>query len=194
VYVEILGGAGEAVADLKQLFSLAEKFGYAEWIEFDASIVRGLAYYTGIVFEGFDREGKLRAICGGGRYDQLLSTFGGDDLPACGFGFGDAVIVELLKDRGLLPELSLHIVNIVCALDVDLQGAAARVASILREQSQTVDLVLESKPLKWVFKRAARINAHRLILVGNSEWQRGMVVVKILSSGEQYEVKLDELV
>ncbi|XP_050243168.1 histidine--tRNA ligase, chloroplastic/mitochondrial isoform X6 [Quercus robur] len=191
---EILGGAGEAVADLKQLFSLAEKFGYAEWIEFDASIVRGLAYYTGIVFEGFDREGKLRAICGGGRYDQLLSTFGGDDLPACGFGFGDAVIVELLKDRGLLPELSLQIENIVCALDVDLQGAAARVASILREQSQTVDLVLESKPLKWVFKRAARINAHRLILVGNSEWQRGMVVVKILSSGEQYEVKLDELV
>ncbi|KAK7856733.1 histidine--trna ligase [Quercus suber] len=91
---EILGGAGEAVADLKQLFSLAEKFGYAEWIEFDASIVRGLAYYTGIVFEGFDREGKLRAICGGGRYDRLLSTFGGDDLPACGFGFGDAVIVE----------------------------------------------------------------------------------------------------
>ncbi|XP_030926876.1 histidine--tRNA ligase, chloroplastic/mitochondrial [Quercus lobata] len=191
---EILGGAGEAVADLKQLFSLAEKFGYAEWIEFDASIVRGLAYYTGIVFEGFDREGKLRAICGGGRYDRLLSTFGGDDLPACGFGFGDAVIVELLKDRGLLPELSLQIENIVCALDVDLQGAAARVASILREQSQTVDLVLESKPLKWVFKRAARINAHRLILVGNSEWQRGMVVVKILSSGEQYEVKLDELV
>ncbi|KAK4583162.1 hypothetical protein RGQ29_026092 [Quercus rubra] len=191
---EILGGAGEAVADLKQLFSLAEKFGYAEWIEFDASIVRGLAYYTGIVFEGFDREGKLRAICGGGRYDRLLSTFGGDDLPACGFGFGDAVIVELLKDRGLLPELSLQIENIVCALDVDLQGAAARVASILREKSQTVDLVLESKPLKWVFKRAARINAHRLILVGNSEWQRGMVVVKILSSGEQYEVKLEELV
>uniref|UniRef100_A0A2N9ET78 histidine--tRNA ligase n=1 Tax=Fagus sylvatica TaxID=28930 RepID=A0A2N9ET78_FAGSY len=190
---EILGGAGEAVAELKKLFSLAEKFGYSEWIEFDASIVRGLAYYTGIVFEGFDREGKLRAICGGGRYDRLLSTFGGDDLPACGFGFGDAVIVELLKDRGLLPELSLQVENIVCALDVNLQGAAARVASILREKSQSVELVLESKPLKWVFKRAARINAHKLILVGSSEWQRGMVVVKILSSGEQYEVKLDEL-
>ncbi|XVF76435.1 hypothetical protein PTKIN_Ptkin13bG0265800 [Pterospermum kingtungense] len=92
---EILGGAGEAIADLKHLFSLAEKFGYSEWIQFDASVVRGLAYYTGIVFEGFDREGKLRAICGGGRYDRLLSTFGGDDIPACGFGFGDAVIVEV---------------------------------------------------------------------------------------------------
>ncbi|KAM3306002.1 hypothetical protein P3S67_012871 [Capsicum chacoense] len=89
--------------------SLAEKYGYSEWLQFDASIVCGLAYYTGIVFEGitstslshynflqgFDREGKLDAICGGGLYDRLLSTFGGDDLPACGFGFGDAVIVEI---------------------------------------------------------------------------------------------------
>ncbi|KAJ4704958.1 Histidine--trna ligase [Melia azedarach] len=190
---EILGGAGEAVADLKLLFSLAEKFGYSDWIQFDASVVRGLAYYTGIVFECFDRDGKLRAICGGGRYDRLLSTFGGDDIPACGFGFGDAVIVELLKEKGLLPELNLQVENIVCALDQNLQGAAATVATILRGKGQSVDLVLENKPLKWVFKRAARINAQRLILVGTTEWQKGMVGVKILSSGEQYEIKLDEL-
>ncbi|XP_040372790.1 histidine--tRNA ligase, chloroplastic/mitochondrial isoform X3 [Rosa chinensis] len=211
---EILGDSGEAVADLKQLFSLVDKFGYSEWIQFDASIVRGLAYYTGIVFEmkqprntwfhleacqtnysdlGFDRGGKLRAICGGGRYDRLLSTFGGDDIPACGFGFGDAVIIELLKEKGLLPELGLQVENIVCALDPGLQGAAATVATILREKGQSVDLVLESKPLKWVFKRASRINASRLILVGDSEWQKGMVGVKILSTGEQQEIKLDEL-
>ncbi|OWM69690.1 hypothetical protein CDL15_Pgr025539 [Punica granatum] len=190
---EVLGGGGEAISDLKRLFFLAEKFGYSDWIQFDASIVRGLAYYTGIVFEGFDREGKLRAICGGGRYDKLLSTFGGDDIPACGFGFGDAVIVELLKERGLLPELSQQVENIVCALDQDLQGAAASVATKLREKGQTVDLVLEGKPLKWVFKRAARINAQRLILVGSSEWQKGMVSVKILSSGEQYEVEVGKL-
>ncbi|KAI9122262.1 hypothetical protein K1719_006951 [Acacia pycnantha] len=190
---ERLGSTGEAVADLKQLFALAEKFGYYEWLQFDASVVRGLAYYTGIVFEGFDREGKLRAICGGGRYDRLFSTFGADDIPACGFGFGDAVIVELLKEKGLLPELGLQIENIVCALDVDLQGAAATVARILRDKGQSVDLVLENKPLKWVFKRASRISAQRLVLVGSSEWQRGMVGVKILSTGEQYEVKLDDL-
>lgn len=190
---EKLGTSGEALSDLKQLFSLAEKYGYSEWLQFDASIVRGLAYYTGIVFEGFDREGKLRAICGGGRYDRLLSTFGGDDLPACGFGFGDAVIVELLKERGLLPELNLQVENIVCSLDQELQGAASAVATILREKGQSVDLVLENKPLKWVFKRAARINARRLILVGKAEWQKGMVNVKTLSTGEQLEIKLDEL-
>ncbi|EYU18628.1 hypothetical protein ABFS82_10G154000 [Erythranthe guttata] len=190
---EKLGDSVEALEDLKKLFSLAEKYGYSEWIQFDASIVRGLAYYTGIVFEGFDREGKLRAICGGGRYDRLLSTFGGDDIPACGFGFGDAVIIELLKERGLLPELSPQIENIVCSLDQDLQGVASLVASRLREKGQSVDLVLENKPLKWVFKRAARINAQKLVIVGSAEWQKGMVRVKILSSGEQYEIKVDEL-
>ncbi|CAH8269895.1 unnamed protein product [Arabidopsis lyrata] len=190
---DILGGAGEAIADLKQLFSLAEKFGYSEWIQFDASVVRGLAYYTGIVFEGFDRKGKLRAICGGGRYDRLLSTYGGDDIPACGFGFGDAVIVELLKEKDLLPELGQEVENIVCALDKDLQGAAATVATTLRDKGQTVDLVLESKPLKWVFKRAARVNARRLVLVGKTEWEDGSVSVKVLSSGEQFQVKLNDL-
>lgn len=193
VLEERLGTAGQAVGELKQLFSLAEKYGYSEWIQFDASIVRGLAYYTGVVFEGFDRQGKLRAICGGGRYDRLLSTFGGDDIPACGFGFGDAVIVELLKEKGLLPELDLQVDNIVCSLDPDLQGAAALVASTLRGKGQSVELVLENKPMKWVFKRAARVNAGRLILLGSSEWQRSMVAVKILSTGEQYEIKFDEL-
>ncbi|KAF3505512.1 hypothetical protein F2Q69_00008498 [Brassica cretica] len=190
---DVLGGAGEAIADLKQLFSLAEKFGYSEWIQFDASVVRGLAYYTGIVFEGFDRKGNLRAICGGGRYDRLLPTYGGDDIPACGFGFGDAVIVELLKEKNLLPELGQEVENIVCALEKDLQGAAATVATALRSKGQTVDLVLESKPLKWVFKRAARINARRLILVGKTEWEDGSVSVKVLSSGEQFQVKLNDL-
>ncbi|KAK9127509.1 hypothetical protein Syun_016306 [Stephania yunnanensis] len=191
---EILGTAGDAIADLKQLFYLADKFGYSDWIQFDASVVRGLAYYTGIVFEGFDREGKLRAICGGGRYDRLLSTFGGDDLPACGFGFGDAVILELLKEKKLVPELNQQVENIVCSLDKELQGAAAKVAAVLREKGKSVDLVLENKPLKWVFKRAARINADRLILVGKSEWEKGMVCVKTLATGEQCEVELDQLV
>ncbi|KAK1400176.1 Histidine--tRNA ligase [Heracleum sosnowskyi] len=190
---EKLGAAGEAVSDLKQLFSLADKYGFLEWIQFDASVVRGLAYYTGIVFEGFDKEGKLRAICGGGRYDQLLSTFGGDDIPACGFGFGDAVIIELLKEKGILPELSASVENIVCSLDHDLQGAAAAIATKLRGRGQSVDLVLENKPLKWVFKRAKRVNAARLIFVGADEWQKGMVGVKNLSTGEQCEIKVDEL-
>uniref|UniRef100_A0A0E0CRN4 histidine--tRNA ligase n=1 Tax=Oryza meridionalis TaxID=40149 RepID=A0A0E0CRN4_9ORYZ len=189
---EVLGSDVEAVADLKKLFSFAEQYGYADWICFDASVVRGLAYYTGIVFEAFDRDGKLRAICGGGRYDRLLSTFGSEDIPACGFGFGDAVIVELLKEKGLLPDLSRQIDDIVFPLDEELEGPACSVASSLRRQGRSVDLV-EDKRLKWVFKHAERINAGRLILVGKSEWERGMVRVKILSTREEFEVKAGEL-
>ncbi|MDA1081764.1 MAG: histidine--tRNA ligase [Gemmatimonadetes bacterium] len=77
--------------------------GLSAWVDEDLSIVRGLDYYTGIVFELFDAKGELRAICGGGRYDALLNDLGGVDLPALGFGMGDVVLGELLRERGLLP-------------------------------------------------------------------------------------------
>ncbi|PKA65410.1 Histidine--tRNA ligase [Apostasia shenzhenica] len=189
---EFLGSEEEAVADLKKLFSLAEHYGYSQWINFDASVVRGLAYYNGIVFEAFDREGKLRAICGGGRYDRLLSTFGYDDIPACGFGFGDAVILELLKEKDLLPDVLRHVDDIVLPLDEELAGPASKIASSLRKEGRSVDII-EDKRLKWVFKHAEKINAKRLILVGNTEWQRGMVIVKNLASREELQVKIDEV-
>lgn len=92
-----------------------DALGVGDWVDLDLSIVRGLAYYTGIVFELFDAKGELRAICGGGRYDTLLKALGGTDLPALGFGMGDVVLGELLTDRGLWPEavqepVDLHLV------------------------------------------------------------------------------------
>jgi len=94
-----------ALAELRQLFSLLEAYGLADRVVFDASVVRGLAYYTGVVFEAFDTAGALRAVCGGGRYDRLLESLGGRPVPAVGFGFGDAVVLELLAERKKLPEL-----------------------------------------------------------------------------------------
>lgn len=91
-------------ARFAEYLAFAEAHGVREWIQFDLTIVRGLAYYTGIVFELFDAVGEFRAICGGGRYDNLLNSLGGVDLPALGFGFGDVVLGELLRERGKLPE------------------------------------------------------------------------------------------
>jgi histidyl-tRNA synthetase len=91
----------ERVAELERYYSYLEALGVANWVELDLSIVRGLAYYTGIVFELFDAQGEFRAICGGGRYDNLLNALGGVDLPALGFGMGDVVLGELLRSRGL---------------------------------------------------------------------------------------------
>ena len=91
------------VERFSEYLKYADALGIADWIKFDLTIVRGLAYYTGIVFELFDAVGEFRAICGGGRYDNLLSSLGDIDLPALGFGMGDVVLGELLRERGKMP-------------------------------------------------------------------------------------------
>ena len=160
----------EALIELQSLFSLCDSYGISDWVSFDASVVRGLAYYTGPVFEAHDRAGNLRAICGGGRYDKLIGTLGGNDLPATGFGFGDMVVMELLADKGLLPELSTGVGDVVFGMGAELRGAAMQVAAKLRSGGRTVDLVLEDKKMKWVFRHAERCGAARLVMVMPDEW------------------------
>ena len=184
----------EVLQEIEQLLEILKVRGLEEWVEFDGSIVRGLAYYSGTVFEAFDRQGELRAICGGGRYDYLLSTFGGNDLPMVGFGFGDAVIVELLKQTNLLPELDQQIDDIVVALDPNLQKYTGKLASMLRGSGRKVDVVLEQKKMKWIFKHGDRTNAKRLIILGSEEWERGVVKVKDLAKREEAEVEIENLV
>ena len=182
-----------AVSELNLLFDAIDSYGISEWVEFDASIVRGLAYYTGAVFEAHDRTGEFRAICGGGRYDKLLSTLGGKDLPATGFGFGDMVIMELLAEKNLIPELVSDIDAIVIPLNSDLRNAAVMVAASLRNSGRTVDLVLEDKKMKWGFKHAERIGAARLVLLAPDEWSRKMVKIKDLDTGEESEISLNDI-
>ena len=188
-----LDKSSSAISELNTLFGLIEAYGMSEWVQFDASGVRGLAYYTGSVFEAHDREGKFRAICGGGRYDNLLSTLGGKDLPATGFGFGDMVIMELLAEKGLIPELISGVDDIVLPLNQDLRDIAVRVAASLRLSDRTVDLVLEDKKIKWAFKHAERVGAKRLVLLAPDEWSRKMIKVKDLETGEEKEVSLKDL-
>jgi len=190
---EALKDESMAVSELNFLFDAIDSYGISEWVEFDASIVRGLAYYTGAVFEAHDKAGKFRAICGGGRYDKLLSTLGGKDLPATGFGFGDMVIMELLAEKGLIPELVSDIDDTVIPLNSDLRNAAVMVAASLRNSGRTVDLVLEDKKLKWVFKHAERVGAKRLVLLAPDEWSRKMVKIKDLDTGEESEISLNDI-
>lgn len=190
----VLPPDSQAVKELSKLFELCDAYGIGDWVTFDASVVRGLAYYTGVVFEAFDRRGVLRAIAGGGRYDKLLETFGGDPTPAAGFGFGDAVIVELLKERDVLPLFEgSGFDTVVFAMSEDLYGVAIKVASELRAEGQTVDLVLEKKKTKWVFKHASRNEAKYCVIVAGNEYENGEVSVKDLTLGEQKAVKIDAL-
>jgi len=177
-------------AELRELFELLAGYGVADRVVFDASVVRGLAYYTGIVFEAFDAAGELRAICGGGRYDRLLETLGGDPLPAAGFGFGDAVIVELLAARKLLPELRRELDALVFAFGDAERAAAIALATQLRAEGASVELALGGMRLKRALAEADRSGARRVYLVGPDEVTRGVAVVRELATGEQAEVAL----
>jgi len=188
-----LGSDSAAVGELNALFALTDAYGISDWVEFDASVVRGLAYYTGPVFEAHDRAGELRAICGGGRYDKLIGTLGGKDLPATGFGFGDMVVMELLAEKGLVPDLTNGVSDVVFGMGTELRGAAMQVASALRANGRSVDLVLEDKRMKWVFKHAERCGASRLVMVMPDEWAAGKVRIKDLGTGEESTVAVEDL-
>jgi histidyl-tRNA synthetase len=185
------GGEGSAaLQELQRLFELLEAYGVADDVIFDASVVRGLAYYTGIVFEAFDAQGELRAICGGGRYDRLLETLGGKSIPAVGFGFGDVVIMELLKDQNLLPEPSRDLDDIVFAFSEAEQIAAAQLATQLRAEGRQVELILGKMKPKRVFADAAAKGASRVFLIGPDDLAAGKASVKDLATGEQKDWSL----
>lgn len=170
------------------VWSIARDYDFEDWLVFDASVVRGLAYYTGLVFECFDRAGELRAIAGGGRYNKLLTLYGSsNEIAACGFGFGDCVILELLKEKGLLPSLPPEIDDLVIVFDESYRGAASKTALKLRQKNRKVDLLLVKKPLKWCYEYADRIGASRAVLIAPDEWSKGLVRIKELRVSEDSE-------
>lgn len=159
----------EPAARFAQYLAHAEALGTREWIRFDLTIVRGLAYYTGIVFELFDAVGEFRAICGGGRYDTLLGSLGGADLPALGFGMGDVVLRELLVERGLMPATTPTVQFWVAqqASDPDAPAVALRVAGALRAAGHSVEYALRpGQSLPRLREAARKAGAHATIVVG----------------------------
>jgi histidyl-tRNA synthetase len=179
-----------AIAELRRLMELLDAYGVADRVVFDASVVRGLAYYTGIVFEVFDARGKLRSLCGGGRYDRLLQSLGGKALPAVGFGFGDAVIMELLADRGRLPEIPRRLDAVVYAFGEEERPTAIRLTTRLRGEGQSVEIVLGPVRLRRALQDADRVGAARIYLLGSEELARGVVKVRDLASGEERDEPL----
>ncbi len=165
--------------------------GVAEWIRFDLSIVRGLAYYTGIVFELFDVQGRFRAICGGGRYDTLLQSLGGVDLPALGFGMGDVVVGELLRDRGLMPAATATVDFWVAGDDDALVGDVMRVAAALRTRGRSVEYALRSQTLSRQLKTASAAGARHAIVLRQGDLSQGRATVRAMADGTETIVELE---
>jgi histidyl-tRNA synthetase len=155
--------AAEPTPELARILSELDARGLSAFVKIDYGVIRGLAYYTGTVFEAFDRKGEFRAIAGGGRYDQLVKLVSGGklDLPGLGFGMGDVVLAELLKARGRVPRFAFGPDVYVLIEDEGLRKDSLRLAQDLREAGASVEFAFTpTKPDKQ-FKRALELGAAR---------------------------------
>lgn len=186
-------GVGPELARMAAYLGHLDAMGLGGFVRFDLTVVRGLAYYTGIVFEIFDRKGELRAICGGGRYDALLKNVAGVDLPALGFGMGDVVLRELLSDRGLLPEVT-HAPDFFLAAVTDAERPVLlSVAHRLRDAGYAVEYGFRAQGLGKQMKTASALGARHVVVLGPDEVAAGQAVVRDMAAGTETRVPLAEL-
>ncbi len=181
------------LAEWRRLLDGLEAMGVGEFIQVDLGVVRGLAYYTGFVFEAFDRKGELRALAGGGRYDDLVGRLGGSPLPAVGFAIGDMTFALLLEERGLAPALS-QAPDIYCLVG----GAAERKAAFadigrLRANGYRVDYPLRELAFGKQFKAASDSGAKLALIYGSDELARGVVKVRDLLERSEREIPASEV-
>ena len=181
----------EEVTRMREYVTFLDALGVGDWVDFDLSIVRGLAYYTGKVFELFDAKGEFRAICGGGRYDDLLSTIGGVDLPALGFGMGDVVLTEILRARNLLPTPDLATEYWVASDDESMLPDVMTVAGRLRAKARSAEYALKSQTLARQLKTASSAGVRNVVLLRRADYDNGKVTVKTLADGSERSVSLD---
>lgn len=177
--------------DLEKLFSLFKTIDKDSFIEFCPQVARGLAYYTGTVFECFDREGKFRAIFGGGRYDKMVEIFKGQPTPATGFAMGDVVIEIFLKEKGLWKEEKLMIDYYVAPVNNSYVEKAFLLCDTLRKKGKVVEMDLLDRKLGKQFSYAEKL-CNKVIVVGD-EFDQGQVVLKDLLSKEEKKVNFDEV-
>jgi histidyl-tRNA synthetase len=189
---ELLEQLSEGIERLRTLMSELEAYGVGEYTHLDLGIVRGLAYYTGVVFEVFllDAEGKPegRALAGGGRYDALIEKLGFSSVPAVGFGMGDVVLGDALEERGLMPPLvdAPDIFCIIGGSDERLQALAD--ASRLRQAGYRVRCPMKVIGFGKQFKQAGQCGARVALIYGSEEFAQGLVKLRDLQSGEESTV------
>ncbi len=186
----LIGEASPSIKALRELFELLDCYGLRGQAVFDLAVIRGLAYYTGIVFEAFDSAGSFRAIFGGGRYDRLLETVGGKPLTAVGLGFGDVVIGELLQDLEAAAPPAAREGVVVGYLTAGDRPAATRLAARLRREGRRVVLNIEPRKPRAFFSQAPS-QAAEAVFVGPDDRAAGQARVKTLATREERPIALE---
>lgn len=189
--------AGEKIAarlaDWRKLLGNLTAMGLGRFVEVDLGVVRGLAYYTGFVFEAFDRKGELRALAGGGRYDSLIGKLGYSDMPAVGFGVGDMTFALLLEQRGLTPVIAQS-TDVYAVIGGEAERAAAFAdIQALRANGFRVDYPLKDVAFGKQFKAAGESGAKLALIYGGEELAKGVVKIRDLGARTEMEVPRDQV-
>jgi len=182
-----------AIADLREVFNHLAAFGAEAYCAYDMGVVRGLAYYTGTVFEGFGRGGLQRAICGGGRYDELVSNLGGPPMGGVGFATSDVVIADVLEEFGLTPELSESADYFIIDADSAVFAGVLNLVGQLRASGVDAAFSYARQGVGKQFKQAAARNVRRVAILEGDFAATQAVNVKDMASGRQAVVPLTEL-
>ena len=175
----------EGFESLERLADLMAMYRMEQYCELDLSVIRGLAYYTGTVFECYDTKGELRAIFGGGRYDNIIELFGGEPMPAVGFGMGDAVLEILMRRAGVWPEEKIATDYFVLTTSPKFMETAIFLAQALRDRGYIVETDLLNRSFSNQMKYANSIGARYVLILGEKEMAEGKVSIKDMETGEQ---------
>lgn len=182
-----------AAADTAQLLAILQDFGIIEYCKINLHVVRGLAYYTGPVFEFYDRSENERAICGGGRYDDLLGKLGRAGEPAVGFGMGDVVLSLILEEKGLLkPARKGGEVMVVDAVE-GLRPTLHKVVAALRRGGVAADFSYTHQAIGKQLKQADKTGATKVVILGAETANAGHVKIKEMAGGVERDVPLETL-
>ena len=179
---------------MRSLVEALDSYGVSDMIQIDLSIVRGLAYYTGLVFEAFDSEGELRALFGGGRYDELVGEFGDREVPAVGFAFGYSPTIELLKKEDEWPLKEIETDVYVLSVSESVRDVALDYATKLRGEGLSVETDLAGRGFGTQLGYADDMNAERVLIIGERDLENDEVTMKHMDSGEEETLDKDEVV
>jgi len=185
--VQSTEGMTRAVEKLKAFAGYLEAFGISDWCRYDTGIVRGLAYYTGVVYEIMDTGESLRAIAGGGRYDNLLEVLGGPQVAATGFGMGDVVLEILLAEKRLLPEPRASVDVFVVDDTEEMFGAVMTAVGRLRQAGVAAEFSYKRQNVGKQLKQADRRGAKIAVILRTDS-----AAVKDMSAGSQKDYPLDK--
>lgn len=187
-------GVQARLAEWRELLGLLGHLGVSDLVRVDLGIVRGLAYYTGFVFEAFDALGEQRALAGGGRYDGLVEKLGGPALPAVGFGMGDVTVANLLEDRGLVPAYADGPEFYVAILGADARAAALADIAQLRAAGFRIEYNLRDGKFPKLMQAAETAGARLALVYGGDEVAKGVAKVRDLAARAEATVPRVDLV